>query len=209
MLCFEPHILSQYYTPGQELHCSGILKTLFSFFKALHRRNKFVFFLVSEFADLGGDAGGCSFFCEGFGDNASSFRSIRGFCCTGVCLFTWAVSCNVTLFIAFEAAAFFPIFFFICFGDGFSSSCTSVHRVWVPRGELLYQRSSRILGSLVLLLLSPTSSLKEGVMGSILCQGWSGHSGPIFRSFKALNQNVVSLLHLGCFRPLFKAFWLF
>ena len=137
MLCFEPHILSWYYTPRQELCCSGVLKTLFSFFEALHHRDKFVSFFISEFADLGGDASGCSFFCEGLRDNASGLGSVQGFCCVGTCLLIWAVSCNMALFITFDAVAFLPIFFFIRFGDGFSSSCTGVHCVWVPWGKLL------------------------------------------------------------------------
>ncbi len=211
MLCFKPHILSRYYMPGQELHCSGILKTLFSFFKALHccDCDKFVPFLISEFTDLGGDVGSCGFFSEGFGDDAGSFRGIWGFHCLSARLFAWAVPCDVALFVAFKAAAFFSIPFFVCFGNGFPGHHTGVHSIRVVWRELLSQRPSRVLRPLVLLLLSPTLLPEEGVAGSVLRWGRSGCSGPVFGSFKALNQNIIPLLCLGCLHPLFEALGLF
>ncbi len=115
---------------------------------------------------------------------------------------------NVALFIAFETAAFFPVFFFVHFGDCFSSGCTGVHSVWVSCRKLLSHGSSWVLRPLILLL-SPASSPEEGVAGSILCRRQSGCSGSVLGSFKALNQDIIPLLCLGCLCPLLKALWLF
>ncbi len=196
--------------PGQELHCSGILKTLFSFLKALHSCDQLISFFFSKFTDLRGDAGGCGFFGEGFRDDAGGLRGVRGFCHMSVCLFAWAVPCNMALFIAFKAAAFFPVLFFVSFGDGFLSGCTGIHCVWIVWGELLYRGLSGVLRPLVLLLPSP-SLPEEGIAGRIshLCQWWSSGRGSIFGSLEALNQDIVPLLCLGCFCPLFEALGLF
>ena len=194
--------------PRQELCCSGILKTLFSFFEALHSCNEFIPFFVGQFTDLGGDAGGRGFFCECFRGDASGFRHFRGFYCACACLFAGAVSSDVALFVTFEAATFLPIFLFVCFGDGFLGSCTSIHCVWISRWKLLYQWLSRVLWPLVLLL-SSTSSPKEGVVSGILHRGRSGCSRSILGLFKALNQDIIPLLCLCCLCPLLKALGLF
>ncbi len=110
---------------------------------------------------------------------------------------------NVALLVTFEAASFLSVLFFVCFCDGFSSSCTSAHGVWIMWGELLYRRSSGVLGSLILLLLPSSVSPEEGVSGCIsCCWWWPGGGGSIFRSFETLDQDVIPLLCLGHFCPL-------
>ncbi len=174
--------------PGQELHCSGILKTHSFFFESLHCHNKFVSFLIRQFTDLRGNAGGCCFLGGSFQDNTGSFGGVGGSGGVSTSLFAGAIPGNVALLIAFEAVALFPVFFFVCFGDGFLSCSTGVHRIWIPWGELLYWGSSWVLGPLVLLL-SSALSLEEGIMGHISCLHWwwSGCGRSIFGSLKTLN----------------------